>query len=73
MDLGLQDGILTQFDDVVVRKVVEYIKVISTDKIQIVFKGGVEVAGEIGVMFYWGIYPKETQEQRSLIITKGIQ
>ena len=45
--LDLQDGILTQFDDVVVRKVVEYIKVISTDKIMVVFKGGVEVFGEM--------------------------
>jgi len=28
------NGTLTQFDDVVIRKVVEYVKVISSDKIQ---------------------------------------
>lgn len=46
--LNSHNGMLTQFDDVVIRKIIEYIKVISSNKIQIVFKGGVEVVGEVG-------------------------
>jgi len=45
--LNPHNGMLTQFDDVVIRKIIEYIKVISSDKIQIVFKGGVEVVGDM--------------------------
>ena len=52
--LNSHNGTLTQFDDVVIRKIIEYIKVISSNKIQIVFKGGVEVVGG-GVIIYWDI------------------
>ena len=45
--LNSHNGMLTQFDDVVIRKVVEYVKVISSEKIMVVFKCGAEVVGEV--------------------------
>jgi len=38
---------LEQYDDVIVRKVIESIKILSSDEIWVVFKGGYEVKAEI--------------------------
>ena len=38
---------LTKFDDVIIRKLIECVRVISKTEVRIIFKGGYEVSAEI--------------------------